>query len=153
MPLIRQIHAYLGLFIAPTVLFFSLSGALQIFNLHEDHGSYHAPALIQTMGNLHKDQVLSKPDHDDVRGPPPGGGAAPKAYDHVGPPGQDGHEHGDAARPSTLLLKWFFELIVAGLLVSTLFGLWLGLRFTRTPRTAWGLLVAGVLVPVVILLL
>ncbi len=144
---IRRLHAYLGLFIAPSVLFFAFSGALQIFNLHETHGDYRPPAVIEALGHLHKDQVLSEPEHD--HGPPPGPAAA---GDHAGPPD---HDDADDHRPklSTLALKWFFEVVATGLGVSTAFGLWLGLRFTRTPRLSWGLLVAGTLLPLALALL
>ena len=149
MLLVRRFHSYVGLFIAPSVLLFCVSGACQLFKLHENHGSYHAPALIETLGNLHKDQVLSEADH--VRGPP----AATVASDrdaHAGPPGHDDHDD-EAQKGPTLVLKWFFEAITAGLAISTLFGLWIGLCFTRTPRLSWGLLIAGVVVPVLIILL
>ena len=33
--LLRQIHLYLGVFTAPAILFFALSGVLQTFGLHE----------------------------------------------------------------------------------------------------------------------
>jgi hypothetical protein len=37
---IRRWHSYIGLFIAPSVLFFSLTGAVQLFSLHEAHDKY-----------------------------------------------------------------------------------------------------------------
>ncbi len=147
MRLIRRLHAYLGLFIAPSVLFFAFSGGCQLFNLHEAHGSYQPPKLIQALGSLHKDQVLSKPEHD--HGPPLGAGAV---HDHAGPPDHDG-DHDQAPSLSTAALKWFFEAVAAGLGLSTLMGVWLGLRFTSTPRLALALLVAGVLVPILIVLI
>jgi uncharacterized iron-regulated membrane protein len=41
---VRRWHSYIGLFIAPSVLFFSLTGAVQLFSLHEAHGKYQPPA-------------------------------------------------------------------------------------------------------------
>jgi uncharacterized iron-regulated membrane protein len=32
---IRLLHRYLGLFFAPTILFFVITGSLQMFGLHE----------------------------------------------------------------------------------------------------------------------
>ena len=147
MLLIRRIHAYLGLFIAPSVVFFALSGGLQLFNLHEAHGSYRPPALIKTFGNLHKDQVLAEPQED--HGPPPGG---PGDDGHAGPDHAD-QDHDQGPKASTLALKWFFEVVALGLAVSTLLGLWLGLRMTRTPRLSWAFLIAGVAIPVLILMI
>ena len=147
MPLIRRLHAYLGLFIAPSVLFFAFTGALQIFNLHEAHDGYRPPALIEALGSLHKDQVLARAEHD--HGPPPGAG--PEGG-RAGPPHHDDDDD-HRTKLSTLALKWFFEVVAIGLGLSTAFGLWLGLRFTRTPRLSWALLVAGTVVPVVLALL
>lgn len=59
MLIVRKLHTYVGMFIAPSVIFFALSGALQLFHLHEARGSYHPPPLIEMLGSLHKDQVLS----------------------------------------------------------------------------------------------
>ena len=44
------------MFIAPSVLFFAFTGSLQLFSLHEAHGSYQPPALIAALGTVHKDQ-------------------------------------------------------------------------------------------------
>jgi len=32
---VRLVHFYLGVFFAPLILFFALSGVLQVFKLHE----------------------------------------------------------------------------------------------------------------------
>ncbi len=146
MLLIRRLHGYLGLFIAPSVLFFAFTGALQIFNLHEAHGAYRPPALIRALGSLHKDQILSEPEHH--HGPPPGPAAG---RNHTGPPDHDDDDH--RTKLSTVALKWFFEMVALGLGAATALGLWLGLRFTRTPRLSWGLLAVGALLPVVLALL
>ena len=146
MLLIRRLHGYLGLFIAPSVLFFAFTGALQIFNLHEAHGAYRPPALIRALGSLHKDQVLSEPGQHHGSAPGPAAGR-----DHTGPPDHDDDDH--HTKLSTLALKWFFEMVALGLGASTVLGLWLGLRFTRTPRVSWGLLAAGALLPVILALL
>src|SRR5215469_13873414 len=56
--MLRQWHSYIGVFIAPSVLFFALTGALQLFSLHEARGDYRPPTLIEALGKVHKDQVL-----------------------------------------------------------------------------------------------
>jgi hypothetical protein len=134
MATIRRWHSYVGLFIAPSVLFFALTGAAQLFNLHEAHGRYTPPALVEKLSSVHKDQVFAFGDH------------------HTAEPQADAHE--DSARPplSTPLLKWFFLLIALGLTVSTVFGIWMGLTQIRARRLAWTLLVAGALLPIGILL-
>ena len=133
---LRKWHAYIGLFIAPSVLFFSLTGALQIFNLHEAHGTYQPPMLVEKLSAVHKDQVFEKSDHH----PPPGDDAQPGAP----APGDD--EHGKTAAP-TLVLKWYFCLVGVGLAVSTLIGIWMGTTQLRSKSMAWTLLIAGTLLP------
>lgn len=54
----RNIHLYLGVFFAPLLLFFLISGSWQTFNLHEasKDGSYKPPAIIKSLSQVHKDQ-------------------------------------------------------------------------------------------------
>jgi hypothetical protein len=53
MKTIRSLHFYLGIFFAPSIIFFAFSGALQAFGLHE--GDNHAK-WIESMGEVHKNQ-------------------------------------------------------------------------------------------------
>jgi hypothetical protein len=71
---IRQLHLYLGVFFAPAILFFSLTGAVQLFGLHEGHPgeAYQPPKWIAALASIHKDQVLSQ-----HHGPPPGAADQP----------------------------------------------------------------------------
>ncbi len=64
---IRQWHSYLGLFIAPSVLFFALTGATQLFGLHESHGDYRPPAIVEKLSSVHKDQVFELGHHTSPR--------------------------------------------------------------------------------------
>jgi uncharacterized iron-regulated membrane protein len=139
---IRLWHTYLGILIAPSVLFFALTGALQIFNLHEAHGSYKPPPLLEKLSSVHKDQVFEQ-KHDE----PPAAGAANDEHEH--PPPQD------HAGPSlgTVLLKWFFLLVALALATSTLLGLWMGLTHPLRKRTGWWLLAIGTLVPIVLIII
>jgi len=161
---LRQWHAYLGLFMAPSVLFFALTGAVQVFSLHESHGDYRPPAIIEKLSSVHKDQVFAMGDH---HGPPAPEGSAGKADVGATPPaGADdqgdkhGDDHGDKAGdhddnksgPATLLLKGFFLLVALCLALSSALGLWIGLTQLRQQRTAWSVVVAGALIPVVLLL-
>lgn len=56
---LRRVHAMLAIVAAPTILFFALTGAFQLFDLHETHGSYRPPALLAELARLHKEQVLT----------------------------------------------------------------------------------------------
>jgi hypothetical protein len=58
---IRQIHFYLGVFFAPIIIIFALSGALQTFRLQESPkgSSYTPPGWIVRLADIHKDQRAS----------------------------------------------------------------------------------------------
>ena len=139
---LRRWHAYVGLFTAPTLLFFSLTGALQVFSFHESHGSYEPPAIIEKLSSVHKDQVFAFGHHD--RQPP---GTQPAG---APPPKDDDDDH---MRTPTLALKIFFFWVAVALAISTLMGVWVGVTRPGRKCTGWTLLAAGTLIPVVLLLL
>ncbi len=149
---LRQWHTYIGLFIAPSLLFFAFTGTLQLFSLHEAHDGYHPPAILERLGRAHKDQVFALDSHDDDD-------AGPPHADHAGPAAEPAHHHhhDDAAPKFTVhqlciyLLKWFFTFVALGLIVTTCLGLWLGLTNLRRRRTGWILLILGAVIPVLLL--
>jgi hypothetical protein len=144
---LRQWHAYVGMFIAPSVLFFSLTGIIQIFSLHEAHGGYHPAALIEKMSGVHRDQVFEAPhDHDA-----PDHDAPHAAPDPAG--GQPAAEEDEKQSVSTYVLKWFFTLVSLGLIASTLIGIWMGTTQIRRRGLAWTLFIAGTVIPVALLIL
>ena len=147
---IRQWHFYIGLFIAPSVLFFALTGALQLFSLHEAHGHYRPFALVEKLSSVHKDQVFELGHHEAAAEPGTGSGASP-ASDRAQPAGAKDDD--DKTGLPTLLLKGFFLLVALCLTLSTSLGLWMGLTQTRRKRTAWVLLIAGGLIPLALLVL
>jgi hypothetical protein len=143
----RKLHFYLGTLIAPSVLFFALSGALQLFDLHEAHGSYQPPAIFVQLGNLHKDQVLTKPTRS-------GGAAANSGSGNKLPTDAAASQApAETLAISELALKCFFALVALGLTVSTGLGLWVALgRYRRNP-VGWLLLAAGATFPVMLFFL
>lgn len=58
-----RLHRYAGLFTAPLILFFAVSGIWQVFRLHETrkNGSYRAPQALKEMSDFHKAEHLNKP--------------------------------------------------------------------------------------------
>jgi hypothetical protein len=58
-----RLHRYAGLFTAPLILFFAISGIWQVFRLHESrkNGSYTAPQALKEMSDFHKAEGLDKP--------------------------------------------------------------------------------------------
>jgi len=160
---VRQWHTMIGVFIAPSVMFFAFTGTLQIFSLHEARGGYHPPALIEGLGSVHKDQIFRvKPtgpaaaaDHDD----------ADAGHDH-GDADHDDHDHDHAAAPAdhgsakpklqpikVYALKWLFTFVALGLFTSTSLGLWMALSYGRNKRTLWALLAAGIVLPVLLVVI
>src|SRR5260370_32273224 len=82
---IRLMHHYFGLFLAPTILFFAITGGLQMFGLHETArgSSYVPPNFLVHLAQLHKKGTLyfptrkeapsnsPKPDGTKLDGPKP----------------------------------------------------------------------------------
>jgi predicted cobalt transporter CbtA len=143
---LRQWHAYLGLFIAPSVLFFALTGLVQIFNLHEAHGGYRPAVLVEKLSAVHKDQIFEAPRER----PAPDPGAAHAAHAAADQPADEGDEK---QRVSTYVLKWLFAFVSLGLITSTLIGIWMGATQIRRKGLAWTLLIAGTLAPIAILVI
>jgi hypothetical protein len=162
--LLRLIHLYLGVFTAPMLLFFAITGGLQTFSLHErTRGSdYAPPAWLATMAQLHKKQTTTMPQRK-----PPGADAAGAA--HRPNADGDGHDHADAAagpapatdRPANkpapqaknpLPMKIFFAFVALGLLLSTLTGLYMSYKYTRHPWRITLILLAGIVVPLLLML-
>jgi hypothetical protein len=137
--LIRQMHVYVSVFIAPSLLFFALTGALQTFRIPDQKS---APALIQKLARVHKDDVFAvKP-------------ARPKKADTAGHAKPDKPpEAAPQPRASTEALKWFFAAVSVAIAVTTLFGLWMALAYSRRKPVIWALLIAGAAAPVLILAL
>ena len=141
---LRTLHAYMAIFTAPSVLFFALTGALQLFDLHEPHGGYQPPALIEKLGRLHKDQVFARDDrHPGNVADKPGGAAS----DHA-PATAPATDDGDPVSAS--VLKWFFLLVTLVLASTTGFGLWLGLRHNGRKGLGWFLLASGSVLPAIV---
>jgi hypothetical protein len=156
---LRVIHLYIGVFIAPALLFFAFTGALQTFSLHETtRGSnYKPPAWAVVLGQIHKKQTPIVP----VRKPGPadktGERATPEKTQPSSsptqpPPVEAPKPTGDAAPRShnALPLKYFFLLVSIGLFVSTLSGLYMSYKYIRNRRLITIILLAGIIVPVLL---
>lgn len=145
---IRDVHLYFSMLCAPSLLFFAVTGALQLFDLHEfkPGQSFEPPALLQELGMVHKKQLFALPRRPPQKGPDPAQGAAasPSA---VAP--------AEAARPAswkTLALKMFFLMTAIGLVLSTCLGIWIAVRPGRNRRLAWTLLLVGATAPALLLM-
>ena len=148
---VRLVHLYFGIFIAPALMFFAFTGALQTFSLHETTrgSSYKPPAWAVTLGQIHKKQtpiLNKKPD------------PAPKPK----------HDHDDAATMATapavqpappapkhnpLPLKIFFLIVAIGLFTSTISGIYMSYKYVRNRMLVTALLLAGIVIPVLLVLI
>ncbi len=163
----RTIHLYLGVFAAPMLLFFAITGGLQTFGLHESErgGSYSPPAWLATLAQLHKKQTTVVP----VRRPRPGAASALAGNDAGGvrlpassagraagqrsaPVGNPAENADGRARKNLWPMKIFFAAIALSLMISVLTGLYMAWRFTRKPRLIGALVLAGIVVPLLLLL-
>ncbi len=146
---LRTLHAYMAIFTAPSILFFALTGALQLFDLHEPHPGYRPPVLIEKLGRLHKDQVFARDDRhpNDVADRPAGAASGNRETVASATPA----DTGDSI--STSMLKWFFLLATLILALTTGLGLWLGLRHNPRKRLGWFLLTSGLMLPAIVVML
>ncbi|MDW5264948.1 MULTISPECIES: PepSY domain-containing protein [Acidobacteriaceae] len=146
----RYTHLYLGVFIAPALLFFAFTGALQTFSFHETTrgSSYKPPAWIATLAQIHKKQTMTVP----VRKLPP---STPQSAGTR----SDKPDKMEKAQPSAILakphnplpLKLFFLVVSIGLFLSTVSGLYMSYRYSRNRKLITGLLIAGVIIPIALL--
>ena len=144
--LLRQWHTYIGAFIAPSVLFFALTGAIQLFSLHEAHDGYKPPVLLEKLASVHKDQVFRAKDdhhgdHDDTD------------HDRSDQAGAAKSKPADAAQVRIWVLKWLFVVVAVGLVGSTLIGLWLAFTTSKRKGVILLLLLVGAAAPVLLLAL
>ncbi len=130
---VRRLHTYIGLLIAPSLLFFALTGTLQIYSMHESHGDYRASNLLKEVSAVHKDQKFEAPPD------------RPGEAELGGPP--------EPVALSTRLLKVFFTLVAVGLIASVSMGIWMAFKFSRRKGLVIGLLVAGTILPIVLIAL
>jgi hypothetical protein len=162
----RSIHLYLGVFTAPALMFFAITGGLQTFSFHETtRGSdYKPPAWLASAAQLHKKQTTVMP----VRRARPADAGAPGADSRAStaavPAAAEAPSAGRVApaadRPSgdasvkpkknLLPMKLFFALVSLSLLLSTLTGLYMAWRFSRRPKLIGATFAAGVVVPLLL---
>ncbi|SHL61007.1 hypothetical protein [Rhodanobacter sp. OK091] len=162
----RTVHLYLGIFTAPMLLFFAITGGLQSFGLHEGSrgSSYAPPAWLASMAQLHKKQTTvmpvrrPRPPEVQVAASNPDAAAAKPSVDapieaRATTSANQPAERADAKPKKNLLpMKIFFGLVSLGLLTSVLSGLYMAWRYSRKPRLFGTVLFAGISVPLLLLL-
>ncbi|QAU23497.1 PepSY domain-containing protein [Dyella sp. M7H15-1] len=147
----RQIHLYLGVFIASALLFFALTGGLQVFSLHETSRSsdYKPPEWLVVMAQLHKKQttaVRKRPVDAETRSAATQ--ASMPAINPVPMPVKLDRPGIDVKH--SLPLKIFSALVALGLFISTLLGIYMAYRYTRKLALMTVLLLAGIVLPILL---
>lgn len=145
---IRQLHFYIGIFFAPSIIFFAFSGALQTFSLHENKepGSHH-PEWIAQMAEIHKDQRLPQltEEHVAEAAKPKQAEAQPTSTPETEPPAPK--------RKPSLPLKIFVLFMSTGLMLSSILGIYMAFKYNRDRRIIWSLLIVGTALPIALLFL
>ncbi len=150
---IRRTHLYMGVFIAPAVLFFAFTGVLQTFSLHEaaKDGTYRPPNWIVVLAQIHKKQTDQLPQRKTKASTDSSGTDSKirkqKAAPVANPPVRS-HPHSHNALP----LKAFFVVVGASLFFSTISELYMSYKYSRHKALLAGLVLCGVLIPIVLLL-
>ena len=137
MKIIRKLHFYLGVLFAPTIVFFALSGALQILGMHEGKD---ASPIAAEMALIHKDQILHAPQRPP-RPPPKADDAKPEQPKVEQPRPEPPHR-------SYPLVVWFLALALS-LIVSTCLGIYMAFAYKRDRVVILSLLGAGIALPIV----
>jgi len=150
----RRIHLYIGAFTAPALLFFALTGALQTFSLHEaTRGSdYQPPTWIVILSQLHKKQTTTVPVRKQAPAPDsPRTDKQAAATSVATAPIASTTKPLEPAQKSHLPMKIFFLIVSLGLFTSTLTGTYMAYKFNRSKVLIAALLLAGILVPLLLL--
>ncbi|TPG14557.1 hypothetical protein [Sphingomonas oligophenolica] len=134
---LRRYHLYIGMLLAPAIIFFAFSGAIQTIGWQDDPAP---PGWITAIANIHKKQTLSRP-----RKPRPAAPAAAASPDRP-------REAPVAKGPSPIPLKAFVLLLSAGLIASAALGIAIALANRTTRRMSMIMLAIGIVLPPLLLL-
>lgn len=149
--LLRDLHTYLAVFFAPTILFFALTGSLQVFGLHEGHDNgYTPPAFVEKLSQVHIHMRYEmKP-----RRPEPVKSTISQAAKPSEPSPVKAAEPAKpkAKRGPSVATKAFFGAAAIGLTLASLLGLWIGLTQGRLRKVSAILAVLGAALPFALVL-
>lgn len=134
---LRRWHLYVGVFLAPSILFFAFTGLIQVIGW-QDQRNPPPPAWVSWSAGIHKHQAAPKPRKAQPRPASAPAASPPRGDDHYDEP--------------FVPLKIFALLTAIGLFVTTSIGLTVALGMRATRRTAGAMLAAGVVVPLVLML-
>ena len=140
---LRKAHEYLGLFIAPTLLMFAFTGALQLFGLHEAEDGYKPVPVIEKLAQLHIHQKYELRPLRPAGPPSATPKAAPVEIERAEPPTPLGQT----------ALKWLFLTTALGIMTSTCLGVWMAMTRLKNRGLGIALLIAGAGLPILMVLI
>lgn len=148
----RVVHLYLGVFTAPALLFFAITGGLQTFSLHETTrgSSYAPPKWLVVAAQLHKKQSMDVPARKLRPAAEPAAGRTASAA--LAPAARPAGAGAVPRGRSPLPLKIFVVLVALALASSTLTGLYLAWKYTRHAGRVVAIFLAGIAVPILLAL-
>jgi hypothetical protein len=131
---LRRVHYYAGVFFAPTIIFFAFSGVMQVFKLHEAYRDVPGAQgdWIAWMSQVHKESALIPPRAAPAKATPRDAATPPRA---------------EKPHP----FKWFAALMGVSLIGAALAGLWIAYNYPKRRRSFFATLVAGIVIPILIL--
>lgn len=143
---VRLTHLYAGVFIAPALVFFAFTGALQTLSLHvsANGGTYKPANWIIVLAQLHKRQTTELPPNK-LQTP-----ASCSPTVKPGAPERASNSKKGLDRPphNSLPLKIFFLVVSAGLITSAISGLYMSYKYSRNKVLLAILLIAGIIIPI-----
>lgn len=145
----RDLHLLVAIFFAPSILFFSITGALQAFSLHESGDGYTPAPVVEKLGQVHIHQRYQMKPKRPAAAPSPA--VKPEAALPAKPVAVATKPQ--AKKGSTLPAKIFFCATAIGLALASLLGLWIGLTQGRLRRPALILAILGTAIPILLILL
>jgi len=148
---LRQYHNWLGLFFAPAIIFFALSGTMQMLGFQDRAPGYQPPGWISLIANVHKHGMVQRPGKPRAA-PSPASSPAPKATTapekKPAEPRREDHEEAGLG-----LFKLFATILGLLLATASILGIFIAYANKAARRTTTMLLAAGTLVPVVLLMI
>jgi hypothetical protein len=138
--LLRDLHTYLAVFFAPTIVFFALTGGLQVFGLHESRDKAYAPIpIVEKLSQVHIHMLYQlKPPRPETAKP---SAQSPESQKPI------------PKRSPSLTTKIFFGCAAAGLTLASLLGLWIGLTQGRLRKVSAMLAILGAAMPIGLVLM
>ena len=133
MKLLRRIHLYLGCFITPLLAVYLFSGFYFILKPERQKDEGEAQTLIQKLWWVHTDQQW------------------PRGVSTLDPLAEDQPKTITTWEADITLFKWLVYMTVIIALATMILGLILAIRSAKDKKAAMGVVIAGILIPIVFL--